>query len=194
MSTKVDAVVKLGGSLLAHPTHFQPMLDALAEAATRRRLVIVPGGGTFADAVRVVDATIGLGDDAAHWMAVLAMDQFAYLVASRIPRGVVVRDERQIGAAIRASRVPVLAPSRWLQEVDPLPHTWTVTSDSISAWAAGQLGARRLVLIKAPDSPPGEHGLDGYFARALPAGVSYAVVTAEHPRLIEAAIDADGDG
>src|SRR4051812_16475786 len=191
MSTRVDAIVKLGGSLLAPPTYFQPTLDTLADAAGRRRIVIVPGGGTFADAVRVVDATIGLGDDAAHWMAVLAMDQFAYLVASRIPRGVVVRDEKQIGAAIRASRVAVLAPSRWMQEADPLPHSWTVTSDSIAAWVAGQLGAARLVLIKSPDEATGEASLDGYFTRALPAGVGHSIVPAQAPERLERALDGD---
>ena len=48
-----------------------------------------------------------------------------------------------------AGRVPVLAPSRWLREADPLPHSWDVTSDSIAAWVAGQAGASTLVLVKA---------------------------------------------
>ena len=39
--------------------------------------------------------------------------------------------------ALSAGHVPVLAPSRWLREADPLPHAWTVTSDSIAAWVAG---------------------------------------------------------
>jgi aspartokinase-like uncharacterized kinase len=192
--TQVDAVVKLGGSLLRQPEQFQPMLDAVADAAARRRLLIVPGGGPFADAVRVVDASIGLADSAAHWMAVLAMDQMAYLLASRIRRGVVVHDERQIGAAIRASRVAVLAVSRWLQDADPLPHSWTVTSDSIAAWAAGQLGARRLVLVKPPGSASGDAAVDGYFAKARAATVSYGILTADQPALLEHALDATDDG
>jgi aspartokinase-like uncharacterized kinase len=41
-----------------------------------------------------------------------------------------------------------LAPYRWLRDADPLPHSWAVTSDSIAAWIAKELNARRLVLVK----------------------------------------------
>ena len=191
-NTRIDAVVKVGGGLLRQPQHFQPVLDAIAEAARRRRLVVVPGGGPFADAVRVVDAAVGLTHDAAHWMAVLGMDQLAHLVVSRLKRGVVVHDEREIGAAIRASRVAVLAVSRWLEAADPLPHSWTVTGDSIAAWAAGQLGARRLVLVKPPGAV-GADALDAHFERALPAGVTWTIVPADQPELLERALDDGSD-
>ena len=35
--------------------------------------------------------------------------------------------------------------------LDALPASWQVTSDSIAAWAAGQVGAGRLVLVKEVD-------------------------------------------
>ena len=74
-------------------------------------------------------------------------------------------------------RVPVLAPSRWLRDADPLPHSWDVTSDSLAAWIAGVVGARRLVLIK----PPGASGqvVDAYFSGTLPASVKAVIVTAD---------------
>src|SRR5439155_581228 len=68
--------------------------------------------------------------------------------AARLPHAALVDGEGGIAAALQADRLPVLAPFRWLRAADPLPHSWEVTSDSIAAWLAGQLHARRVVLIK----------------------------------------------
>ena len=68
--------------------------------------------------------------------------------------------------ALDAGRVPVLAPSQWLREADPLPHSWDVTSDSIAAWVAGAVGARELVLVK-PAGAAGADTVDPYFSRVL---------------------------
>ena len=193
MTVVVETVVKLGGGVLAHAEYFDGVLAAIGEAARERALLIVPGGGPFADAVRDVDRRFHLSDDAAHWMAVLAMDQYAHLVASRVSRGVVVTTPNDIARACDSSRVAVLAPSQWLRDADPLPHSWNVTSDSIAAWVAGEVGARQLILIKPPllrlsDRPgSGEASagttdrdlVDPYFARALPTHVTPVVVAAD---------------
>ena len=165
-----NMVIKVGGGLLATPDQLDRVLAAIADASRSHHLLIVPGGGPFADAVREVDGRLGIGDDAAHWMAVLAMDQYAHLLAARVERGLVVYNRDQIASAHRDGQVPVLAPMQWLTAADPLPHTWEVTSDSIAAWVAGELRAARLVLVK----PPGARGpglVDAHFDRTLPADV-----------------------
>ena len=48
-------------------------------------MLVVPGGGPFADAVRAVDAQVGLGDDVAHVLALRAMDQLGVLLAPLLP-------------------------------------------------------------------------------------------------------------
>src|SRR5216683_5915712 len=187
---RVETVVKLGGGLLAHVEHFDAALAAIDAAARERRLLVVPGGGPFADAVRDVDRRLSLSDDAAHWMAVLAMDQYAHLIAGKLARAVIVSDAREIADAFGArlvGHVPVLAPYRWLREIDPLPHSWDVTSDSIAAWVAGEVGARRLVLVK----PPGTSGselVDAYFPRALPAHVTPVIVPADQVDALHSAL------
>lgn len=183
----MDVVVKLGGGLLAHPAHFDAALEAIRDAADERRLLIVPGGGLFADTVRRVDRQFKLSDDAAHWMAVLAMDQYAHLVVSRLAGGVLVADPGEAAAALGAARLPVLAPSRWLGAADPLPHTWDVTSDSIAAWVAGAVRAGRLVLVKPPGAPASD-SMDGYFHRALPAHITSVIVPADHEDALHAAL------
>jgi aspartokinase-like uncharacterized kinase len=153
MSTerRVEAVVKVGGSLAARPSALRRTMVRLAALAARQQLVVVPGGGPFADAVRRADRRFHLDDAAAHWMAVLAMDQYAHLLAGLAGAASVVRDESAIAAAIGAERLPVLAPSALLLATDPLPHSWQVTSDSIAAWLARQFGASLLVLLKDVD-------------------------------------------
>jgi len=174
----VDVVVKIGGSLLQRVDEFDRVLGVVAELGRARRLLIVPGGGPFADAVRAVDARVRLSDDAAHWMAILAMDQYAHLVAERLVHSALVTSATDIVRAQSNARIPVLAPYRWLREADPLPHSWDVTSDSIAAWCADAVGASHLVLIK-PSGASGGDLVDPYFSRALPPGVSSACVPAD---------------
>jgi aspartokinase-like uncharacterized kinase len=174
MNASVEVVVKIGGSLLAHPPHVAPVLAALDEAAAATRLLVVPGGGPFADAVRDVDRRVGLSQEAAHWMAILAMDQYAHFLVSRLRAASLVFAVSDIGLAYGRRELPVLAPSRWLAEADPLPHSWDVTSDSIAAWVAGVVGAARLVLVKPPGAVA--DGVDAYFRRALPVEISPAVI------------------
>jgi len=171
-------VIKVGGGLLGHVNHLDRVLGAIAEVTRNQHVVVVPGGGPFAEAIRDVDARLGLGDDAAHWMAILGMDQYATLLASRLSGAVVVSTRDEIDSAFRQRQIAVLAPSRWLSAVDPLPHSWDVTSDSIAAWVAGELGAARLLLVK----PPGAHGadlVDPYFETTLPSSVAHDCLAAD---------------
>lgn len=168
------SVIKIGGGLIRIPGALDRACAAVAEAARGRRVLVVPGGGPFADAVRALDRSVGLSADAAHWMATLAMDQYAYVLAERIPGAVIVEEPGAILEALRLGSVVVLAPSRWMRSADVLPHTWDVTSDSVAAFVAGAVGAARLVLIKpvaAPTVP-----VDPYFAIALPRGMPCHIV------------------
>jgi aspartokinase-like uncharacterized kinase len=168
------AVVKIGGGLAASPDALRRVAEAVAAAAARTRLVVVPGGGPFADAVRAFDATYGLSPSAGHWMAILAMDQYAFALADLIPGGRLVEDGPGIQSALASGAIPILAPSRWLRAADELPHRWDVTSDSLAAYLAMLLGADELILVKPVSG--GLELVDPYFTRALPAGVRWRVV------------------
>lgn len=184
MSASPLSVVKVGGALLTQPGAIDAAARALDAAAARgERILAVPGGGPLADTVRRLDASLQLDPSTTHWMAVLAMDQHALLLASRTAGGRVTDDPARVSAILDAHTVPVLAPYRWLRERDPLPHSWDVTSDSIAAWVAGEVGAQRLVLVK-PVTGDRAALVDPYFERALPAGVR--VVIADVATLTEA--------
>jgi probable H4MPT-linked C1 transfer pathway protein len=174
----VTTVVKVGGGLLGQDGCLDVVLSALRERARDERLLIVPGGGPFADAVRTQDVMVRLSDDAAHWMAVLAMDQYAHLIVSRMRDAVLVSHRAGLASAFDLDQIPVLAPYAWLRRDDPLPHSWQVTSDSIAAWIAQALGARRLLLVKPPGFTPGPDSVDGYFAQAC-RSLEYELVPAD---------------
>ncbi|HET9986604.1 MAG TPA: hypothetical protein VFQ38_23705, partial [Longimicrobiales bacterium] len=203
-----DAVLKLGGSL-AGSARLDALLDTLgALARDGRRLVVVPGGGRFADAVRRACRRRDPGASAAHWMAILAMDQLAHLLAGRMSArrvpAALVRSRAGISGALARRRLALLAPFRWLRAADPLPHSWDVTSDSIAAWVAARLGAPRLVLLKSVDGVAGADGtvlplvaraaplngvVDGYFGRALEAGVECWIVNGRRPERLRALLE-----
>lgn len=175
-----EVVVKIGGSLLEDVARLDDTLDAVRVLASRRSLLVIPGGGVFADGVRAVDHRIGIADDAAHWMAVLAMDQYAHLLAARLGRGDVVFSAEDAQRVSARSDVPVLAPYRWLYAVDPLPHTWDVTSDSIAAWIAGACGARELIVVKSAGAR--RDVVDSYFESVRPLQARVTIVPADRVR------------
>ena len=143
-------VIKVGGSL-GRGAQLPALGQALARLGTAHAMLVVPGGGDFADMVRAYDRRYHLRDTTTHWMAVLAMDQYGYLLGDQIPGSAPVRDLAAAQTVAQGGRVPVLLPWALLQHADPLPHRWTVTSDSIAAWIAGTCGAKRLILLKDVD-------------------------------------------
>jgi aspartokinase-like uncharacterized kinase len=135
-----------------------------------------------ADAVRAYDRRVALRDETAHWMAILAMDQFGWALSDLIP-GAVRRTDL---GPVRAGAVSVLLPFALLRERDPLPASWDVTADSIAAWVAGAAGAERLVLVKAAVSADSAALVDRYFPAALrAAGVEGWLIGEQPERLAE---------
>jgi aspartokinase-like uncharacterized kinase len=162
---RVDIVLKIGGGSLQSPADLEAVLTML-DTVTAHSILVVPGGGPFADAVRDLSAHMTMSDDTAHWMAVRAMDVVAELLASRLSRGVLVTSAGELAMALAAARLPVLAPYQWLRGADPLPHSWDVTSDSIAAWFAGATGAAHVVLVK-PRGARGANLTDAFFASTV---------------------------
>jgi aspartokinase-like uncharacterized kinase len=145
----VLTVVKVGGGI-----GDDALPGVCAALSHRRSLLVVPGGGRFADAVREADRRHGLHAHTSHRMAILAMEQFGWLLSDLI-----------VG-------VPVLLPAGL--PLDELPASWAVTSDSIAAWVAHRVGADRLVLVKAGP------GVDEYFPTAIQgARFETSVITPE---------------
>jgi aspartokinase-like uncharacterized kinase len=138
------AVLKLGGAQ-ARGGRLGEWLDAITAQAGR--VVVVPGGGPFADAVRAAQSEIGFDDAAAHEMAMMAMSQFGRALASLRPGFVIAGSRSALRDALRRGETPIWSPERMALAAG-LPASWALTSDSLAAWLAGRLGAQRLILVK----------------------------------------------
>lgn len=139
-------VLKLGGSLLGAP-ELQFWLDMLA-SQSEGRVVVVPGGGVFADAVREAQRVAGFDDVTAHHAALLAMDQYGLVLKALQPRLVTAASELEIAERFWQHRAIVWLPSAMSLADETIAKSWGVTSDSIAAWLAAKMGADRLVLVK----------------------------------------------
>ncbi len=148
-------VIKLGGSLAASG-NLQQCLDKIEHSDQDRAVVIVPGGGVFAEQVRIAQQQWRFDDRTAHRMAILAMQQMALLFNALKPGFILVgsiAELRNQGHQNRIIWVPNVA------ELDQagIPSSWEITSDSLAAWLANSLQAEELILVKSVNIEPDDN-------------------------------------
>lgn len=139
-------IVKVGGSL-AENDRIGGALDIVARAS--RRLVIVPGGGVFADTVRSAQSDYQFSDEAAHRMAILAMHQTAELLMDLQPRLMGADSVAAMRAIWRNGKIPVWLPHKMCDGDNEIPADWSITSDGLAARLAERLRCSDVVLVKS---------------------------------------------
>lgn len=135
----MEWVVKIGGSL------FPNYAINLAESLNNRKVLIICGGGDFANLIRQLDHQIHFSRSANHHAAIMCMDILGRLLSDKIKNGVAVYSLEDAKNTIKAGKTPVLLPSKLMHFLDPLEHSWRVTSDSISLYFAHLLEAKLLI-------------------------------------------------
>ena len=154
----IDAVLKIGGSL-SRGLGLPALCGEIGLLSKRHSLVVVPGGGDFAEQVRAADRRFSLEPTAAHRMAVLAMDQYAYVLNQLIPNCCLTADLNDACEFAASGKTAILLPAAIIAKEDPLPHSWLVSSDSIAAWLSARVGCRLLILLKDVDGLLDSNGL-----------------------------------
>jgi 5-(aminomethyl)-3-furanmethanol phosphate kinase len=144
----VMKVIKLGGSLLSSGQLARCL--SLIVQYYQNNVVIVAGGGVFAEQVRKAQLAFQFDDYYAHAMALLAMQQTAWLIKGLEPRFVLADSVETIKHTAKQNIVV------WLPDLNELnnaniPATWAVTSDSLAAWLAKTLSAEELLLVKSAE-------------------------------------------
>lgn len=99
----------------------------------------------FADAVRAIDAQLGLDAEVSHALALQAMDQLGTLLASLLPGA------EPVTRLIAPRALGLLAAAPAFAGRDGIPASWAVTSDSLAVLAAGAIGAEQAILLKPAD-------------------------------------------
>ncbi|MBN3851020.1 aspartate kinase [Paraburkholderia sp. Ac-20342] len=140
-------VVKIGGSL-SHDPALRHWLSELCEVGGGR-IVIVPGGGDFADKVRQYQSEWRFDDLAAHNMCLLAMTQYALLMQGVSPELVLASSEAKIRRTLRDGHVAVWVPTALMRDTPDAMSNWDTTSDSLAAWLSTMLNAERLIVVKS---------------------------------------------
>ena len=153
----MTVVFKLGGSLLTLPGLAEKLQTVLDHFTDKDRL-IVTGGGAAADVVREWSRIHRLSDETAHWLAIASLNLNRLFLETLLSlRSVSDRAEATRQWTIKSS--PLLLDShRFTRDeeansVEPLPHDWNVTSDSIAGWTALRWPADELVLLKSVPTP-----------------------------------------
>lgn len=141
------SVIKLGGSL-QYSDSLVKWLDFLAEGGGGK-VVIVPGGGKFADQVRRAQAHWRFDDEVAHQMAVLAMRQYGLMLTGLNRRLCSAETPKSIKAMVDLGQIPVWLPDLSVLYKSEISASWDTTSDSLAAWLSNELNADQLVLVKS---------------------------------------------
>ena len=134
-----------------YPEKLKALCTKLNKISKEHRLVVVPGGGEFADVVRCLDERFSLSCGASHRMAILGMDQYGLLLSDLITDSVAVSKLEETKYFLDLGKLPVFLPSNLLLKEDPLENSWNVTSDSIAVYLADRLEVSKVLLVKDVD-------------------------------------------
>jgi aspartokinase-like uncharacterized kinase len=152
MKHAIEAVIKIGGNIMVnHHDAVEPLFKIISDLGKYHRLIVTPGGGSLADEVRRMYKEFNLSELTAHYMAILAIDQMAFMINQFLERSRIVFDPSDARRATKGHQIAIIAPFRLMHNRDPLPHLWGVTSDSIAAYIARTMRAEKLILVKDVD-------------------------------------------
>ena len=145
-------VIKLGGSLMKDSAVLIDCLNTI-EQKYIDKIVLVPGGGVFADQVRSVQQQWGFNDQIAHQMALISMHQMALLFKSIQKSFVLASSISDVQQELSKHSVVIWMPD--LEELNAfgVEASWNISSDSLAAWLAEQLTATELILVKSAEIP-----------------------------------------
>ena len=161
---RLDAVIKIGGSLLDWP-ELPGQLETLVKQVKVRKnaMAIVVGGGRIVDEIRRIHCIHDISQETAHELAIRAMETTSHIFKAVMPPDTfsVVSNWNELNHSHQSGLIPIIVPWQILEEeaqIRPnhsLPRSWETTSDSIAARLARILHARILILAKSVLPTPG---------------------------------------
>ena len=141
-------IIKLGGSLSQADTLLN-CLDKIEKNYKHQKVIIVPGGGAFADQVRMAQSHWQFDDSIAHKMAILAMQQMALLIQGLKSEWMIAETTTHLTEGLKTNNVLIWSPCNKELAANDIAESWDITSDSLAAWLANKLSAQHLILVKS---------------------------------------------
>lgn len=146
------AIFKIGGKILDNSKHLIntiAQLTQLYEDKIIQKIILIPGGGIIANFVRNIYLEFEINDDLAHWIAIYSMNFNGLELKRKFPHLEISEDFEHLKNEKRM--FSIFLPYKYLRLTDPLPHSWDVTSDSITLYCTYKLGENECFLIKDVD-------------------------------------------
>lgn len=151
----MEWIVKLGGSL------FHEDAVKFCKSLVGRNVLVICGGGEFANKIREYDAEMGLSDSTSHKTAILCMDILGMLVADKVDSAETVYSLEDAKKVLNNGKLPILLPSKLFEYLDPLEHSWNVTSDSIAVYISWLLKTKILIVTNVDGIYDTHPSIDG---------------------------------
>ena len=151
----MEWIVKLGGSL------FPENALKFCKSLIGKKVVVICGGGEFANKIRGYDEEIGFSSTTSHKTAILCMDIIGMLLADKMNDAEAIYSLEDAKKVLDECKLPVLLPSKLFEYLDPLEHSWKVTSDSISVYIAWLLKTKILIVTNVDGIYTDDPSLDG---------------------------------
>lgn len=150
--SRTTALFKIGGKILEDFENLNSTISQLTQIFEEKliqKIILIPGGGTFANFIRKIYNELKFTEEIAHFMGIISMNYNGLELSKKYPDFQVIESYdklKEIGNAIC-----IFLPYEYLKENDKLPHSWDVTSDSITLFLAKELGLSECFLIKDVD-------------------------------------------
>ncbi|ABR56960.1 [5-(aminomethyl)furan-3-yl]methyl phosphate kinase [Methanococcus aeolicus] len=142
-------IIKIGGSLTYSVNELLNKLKDFCNTSGKK-IIIVPGGGQFANVVRELHEKTELNEDGAHMLATKSTDLIG-LYFSEISGITAVDNLYDAKKILNKENIVIILPSKIVLATEELPHSWELTSDSISAYIAKCLDIHSIIIATDVD-------------------------------------------
>ena len=139
-------IIKIGGSWI-DKVELNELITNLSKYSQLENIIIVVGGGCFADAVRLVYASNQMSEKTGHFLALKGTEMFAYIIKEINKRISLINNIESLKVIDR--KLKVWMPSIVLKDEPSFINSWEPTSDSVAAWLHTKLKSNGLVFVKS---------------------------------------------
>ncbi len=146
------AIFKIGGKILDDFENLNSSLSQLTQIFNESlldKIILIPGGGSFANFIRKVYNELKFTEEIAHWMSIISMNYNGLELNKKFPSLQITENFEKLKE--NNKMFCIFLPYEYLKDNDRLPHSWDVTSDSISLFIAKELKLDECYFIKDVD-------------------------------------------